>query len=67
MDGYLPMCKFYLITHKVNIKSFGLYLLCEWLGKIYTSVNTHPWSFNPIENIYGVKCYYVLVDNVVKV
>jgi len=36
--------------HKIYIQSFGLYLVCEWLGRVDTSINSYKYVFNPIKN-----------------
>ena len=40
MFWFLSMCKLRRITHKLNIKSFRLYSICEWLAGVYTSIKT---------------------------
>ena len=32
---FLSMCKLRRITHKFNIKPFGLYSICEWFAGVY--------------------------------
>ena len=36
--------------HNIYIQSFGLYLVCEWLGRVYPSINSYKYIFNYIKN-----------------
>ena len=37
-----------LLTHKLNIKPFGLYSVCEWFARVYTSVKFTKIKLIPI-------------------
>ena len=42
------MCNLRRITHKLNIKPFGLYSVCELLAGVYTSIKSTKIKFIPI-------------------
>ena len=56
----LSMCKLHWITHKLNIKPFVLYLVCEWFGGIYTSIKSTKIKFIPI--IFSICKFYTHKD-----
>ena len=42
---FLSISKLRRITHRFNIKPFGLYSICEWFAGVYTSIKTKNKKF----------------------